>query len=75
MQPKRFQSRGAEHARAIDDNISEKSQAAESRIRDTDMATEMVNQAKHRILEQAGQSMLAQANQTPNGVLQLLNLQ
>lgn len=64
-----------EHARAIDDNISENSQAAESRIRDTDMATEMVNQAKHRILEQAGQSMLAQANQTPNGVLQLLNLQ
>lgn len=63
-----------DHARAIDDNIGENSQAAESRIRDTDIMTEMVNQAKHKILEQAGQSMLVQANQTPNGILQLLNL-
>lgn len=61
-----------EHAKAIDDNTAENSQAAESRIRDTDMADEMVNQSKYSILQQAGQSMLSQANQIPNGVLQLL---
>jgi flagellin len=46
--------------------------AAESRIRDVDMAAEMVNFSKQNILQQAGQSMLAQANQAPQGVLSLL---
>jgi flagellin len=46
--------------------------AAESRIRDVDMAQEMVNYTKYSILAQAGQSMLAQANQSPQSVLQLL---
>ena len=46
--------------------------AAESRIRDVDMAAEMVNFSKQNILQQAGQSMLAQANQSPQGVLSLL---
>ena len=46
--------------------------AAESRIRDVDMASEMVNFSKQNILQQAGQSMLAQANQAPQGVLSLL---
>ncbi len=46
--------------------------AAESRIRDVDMAAEMVNFSKQNILQQAGQSMLAQANQAPQGVLGLL---
>lgn len=61
-----------EHARRNDDNIYENTQAAESRIRDADMAEEMVGYAKHNILQQAGQSMLSQANQLPNGILQLL---
>lgn len=47
-------------------------QAAESRVRDTDMAKEMMNFTKFNILNQAAQSMLAQANQAPQGVLQLL---
>jgi flagellin len=46
--------------------------ASESRIRDVDMASEMVNFSKLQILQQAGQSMLAQANQAPQGVLSLL---
>ena len=46
--------------------------AAESQIRDTDMATEMVKYSKDNILQQASQSMLAQANQQPQSVLQLL---
>jgi flagellin len=46
--------------------------AAESRIRDVDMAKEMMNQTKNSILAQAAQAMLAQANQQPQGVLQLL---
>ena len=46
--------------------------AAESQIRDTDMATEMIKYTKSNILQQASQSMLAQANQQPQGVLQLL---
>lgn len=61
-----------EHAYNINANTSENSQSAESRIRDTDMAEEMVNNTKHNILEQAGQSMLAQANQSTQGVLALL---
>lgn len=51
---------------------SENLTAAESRIRDTDMAKEMMNFTKQNILMQAAQSMLAQANQQPQGVLQLL---
>ena len=54
------------------DNVSENTQTAESRIRDTDMAEEMVNYSKNNILAQAGQSMLAQANQSTQGVLSLL---
>jgi flagellin len=46
--------------------------AAESRIRDVDMAEEMVKLTKENILAQAGQAMLAQANQSPQSVLQLL---
>ncbi len=53
-------------------NISENTQSAESRIRDTDMAAEMVSFSKNNILQQAGQSMLAQANQANQGVLSLL---
>ena len=51
---------------------SENTSAAESRIRDTDMASEMVEYSKNNILQQAGQSMLAQANQQNQGVLSLL---
>ena len=51
---------------------SENTSAAESRIRDTDMASEMVEYSKNNILAQAGQSMLAQANQSNQGVLSLL---
>ena len=51
---------------------SENTQAAESRIRDTDMAKEMVSFSKDNILAQAGQSMLSQANQSTQGVLSLL---
>ncbi len=54
------------------DNIVENVTAAESRIRDTDMADEMVKYSKNNILTQAGQSMLAQANQSTQGVLSLL---
>ena len=54
------------------DTTSENTSAAESRIRDTDMATEMVEYSKNNILMQAGQSMLAQANQSNQGVLSLL---
>lgn len=46
--------------------------AAESQIRDTDMATEMINYTKNNILQQASQAMLAQANQQPQAILQLL---
>ena len=61
-----------EHTIANLDNVSENTQAAESRIRDTDMAKEMVTYSKNNILQQAGQSMLAQANQSNQGVLSLL---
>ncbi len=54
------------------DNVVENVTAAESRIRDTDMADEMVKYSKNNILTQAGQSMLAQANQSTQGVLSLL---
>ena len=54
------------------DTTSENTSAAESRIRDTDMADEMVQYSKNNILAQAGNSMLAQANQQTQGVLSLL---
>ena len=54
------------------DNIVENTTAAESQIRDTDMATEMVKYSNNNILAQAGQAMLAQANQSNQGVLSLL---
>ncbi|MGN0481811.1 MAG: flagellin [Lachnospiraceae bacterium] len=61
-----------EHTIANLDTTQENTQAAESRIRDTDMANEMVTYSKNSILAQAGQSMLAQANQSNQGVLSLL---
>lgn len=54
------------------DNVVENTTAAESQIRDTDMATEMVKYSNNNILTQAGQAMLAQANQSNQGVLSLL---
>ena len=53
-------------------NYSENLTSAESQIRDTDMASEMTNYTKNNILQQAAQSMLAQANQSTQGVLSLL---
>jgi flagellin len=61
-----------EHTIANADNTAENLQAAESRIRDVDMAKEMVSFAKDTILQQAAQAMLAQANQQTQGVLALL---
>ena len=61
-----------EHTIANLDNVVENTTSAESHIRDTDMAQEMVNYSKNNILAQAGQSMLAQANQSNQGVLSLL---
>ena len=61
-----------EHTISNVDNVVENTTSAESRIRDTDMAKEMVNYSKNNILAQAGQSMLAQANQSNQGVLSLL---
>ncbi len=61
-----------EHSIANLDNVVENSQAAESRIRDADMADEMVTYSKNNILAQAGQSMLAQANQSTQGVMSIL---
>ena len=61
-----------EHTIANLDNVAENTTAAESRIRDTDMAEEMVEFSKNNILMQAGQSVLAQANQATQGVLSLL---
>ncbi len=61
-----------EHTIANLDNIVENTTAAESQIRDTDMAATMVEYTKNSILQQAGQAMLAQANQSTQGVLSLL---
>ena len=61
-----------EHTMTNLNNIVENTTAAESRIRDTDMAEEMVRFSNFQILLQAGQSMLAQANQSNQGVLTLL---
>ena len=54
------------------DNVVENTTAAEAQIRDTDMAAEMVKYSNNNILAQAGQAMLAQANQSNQGVLSLL---
>ncbi len=61
-----------EHTIANLDNVVENTTSAESAIRDTDMATEMVRYSNNNILNQAGQAMLAQANQSNQGVLSLL---
>ncbi|QFJ54008.1 flagellin [Pseudobutyrivibrio xylanivorans] len=61
-----------EHSIKNLDNVVENTEAAESRIRDTDMADTMVEYSKNNILQQAGQSMLAQANQATQGVMNLL---
>ena len=61
-----------EHTISNLDNTAENLQAAESGIRDVDMAAEMVQFSKNNILQQAAQSMLAQANQANQGVLSLL---
>ena len=61
-----------EHTIANLDNVVENTTSAESQIRDTDMAEEMVEYSKNNILAQAGQSMLAQANQATQGVMNLL---
>ncbi|SFU30720.1 flagellin C-terminal helical region, partial [Clostridium sp. DSM 8431] len=61
-----------EHTIANLDNASENLTAAESRIRDVNMAKEMSTYSKENILQQAAQAMLAQANQLPQNVLQLL---
>ena len=60
-----------EYTVKVDDNTSENLQSAESRIRDTDMADEMTRFSKESILQQAATSMLAQANQSNQGVLSL----
>ena len=61
-----------EHAYNANKNTEENTQAAESLIRDTDMASEMVTYSTANIVAQFGESMISQANQTPNGVLSLL---
>lgn len=61
-----------EHAYAINQNTAENTQSAESKIRDTDMADETVRYSNAGILAQAGEAMLAQANQTNQSVLQLI---
>ena len=63
-----------EHIVANVDNTSENVQAAESRLRDTDMAEEMVSYSSQNIINQAAQSILAQSNRMTEGVLQILNL-
>ena len=61
-----------EHTISNLDNVVENTTAAESQIRDTDMATEMVKYSNNNILAQAGQAMLAQANQANQGILSLI---
>ncbi len=56
----------------VTENTLENTQSAESRIRDVDMAKEMAALTKENILAQAAQSMLAQANQQPQAILQLM---
>lgn len=61
-----------EHGMAIDDNTAENTQAAETRIRDLDIADEMMLYSQNNILAQMGQSMLAQANHQTQAILTLL---
>lgn len=61
-----------QNASAVDDITTENTQASESRIRDADIAEEMVQYSKHNILLQASETILAQANQTAEGILKLL---
>ena len=61
-----------EHVTAINRNSEENTQAAESQLRDTDMAEEMKNLSISKILEQVGEAMLSHAKARPEGVLQLL---
>ena len=61
-----------EHTIARTDVSIENTAAAESRIRDTDMAAEMTAFTRHQVLSQAGTAMLAQANKRPQGLLELL---
>ena len=61
-----------EHAARNNSNVSENTSAAESQIRDTDMAKEMVEYSNANVLSQAGTSMLSQANQSRQGILSLL---
>jgi flagellin len=61
-----------EHSLSANAVYRENMVAAESRVRDVDMASEMVDFTKYQILQQAGTSMLAQANQAPQGVMSLL---
>lgn len=61
-----------EHACSVIQNMEENTQAAESRLRDTDMASEIIEYSKSSILQQSTEAILAQANQSKNGVLQLL---
>jgi flagellin len=62
-----------EYVYNVDLNSAENLQNSESKIRDADMAKEMVTFSKQSVLEQASQAMLAQANQSSNGILQLLS--
>ena len=61
-----------EHTYDVNKNTAENVQAAESRIRDADLAKEMVEFSKHKMLEQVGESMISQANQSRQGILNLL---
>ena len=63
-----------EHTVRNGENTSENTAAAESRIRDMDMAEAMVLHAKFNILEQAGQALMSQANRMNEGILRLLNI-
>ncbi len=66
------QQNGLEHTINNNGATVENTQAAESRIRDTDMAKEMVSLSINNILQQVGQSVMTQANQSPEGILSLL---
>ena len=66
-----FQNR-LEHTYNNDKNKEENTQAAESRLRDTDMAKQMSDLSKHNILSQVGEAMISQANSSRDGVLALL---
>ncbi|SKB46357.1 flagellin C-terminal helical region [Lachnospiraceae bacterium] len=61
-----------EHALKNNNNTSENTQSSESLIRDTDMASEMVNYSRDKVLQQIEHSMLSQSNKSPEGILSLL---